>query len=307
MERKNSSGDRTSLTVEAPAKINLYFEILGKRPDGFHEVETVVLPVDWFDTLTVERLDARSGTLQIECRDDSGADLSEQIPSEKNLALCAARLLADAAGISIPTRLTLIKRIPSEAGLGGGSSDAAAAFLALNRLWRTGLSLSELAQLAATLGSDIPLFFTSGLSRCTGRGERVEPLFPVRNLCFVLYKPPQGLSTAAVYRASDALGESNRQTPTRLLNALAHGKIEEIGPALFNRLEESAQRLWPDLVEIRNEFIRAGAAAVRMTGSGTCTYALCENRSCADELAEGLMGKLPGEFRVVENLKNGTL
>lgn len=306
MERKNSSGVITALTVEAPAKINLYFEILDKRPDGFHEVETVVLPVDWFDTLTVERLDARPGTLQIACCDDSGVDLSGQIPSQTNLALRAARLLAESVSVTVPTRLTLIKRIPSEAGLGGGSSDAAAALWALNRLWRTGLSRSELTQMAAALGSDVPLFFTPGLSCCRGRGERVEPLFPVRNLCFVLYTPPRGLSTAAVYQEYDAQGGANRQTPTRLLGALRRGKIEEIGSVLFNRLEESAQRLWPGLVEVKDEFIRAGAVAVRMTGSGTCTYALCEDRSCAEGLAEGLKGKLPGEFRVVENLKIGT-
>lgn len=297
-----------ALTVQTPAKINLFFEILGKRPDGFHEIETVVLPVDWFDLLAVERVDGRPGEFSLECRDGAGNDLSGCIPPETNQALRAARLLAEVTGVTVPTRLTLTKQIPSEAGLGGGSSDAAAALYALNRLWRIGMTTRELAQIGAELGSDVPLFFTPGLSRCRGRGERVEPLFTAPSLHFVLYKPPVGLSTAAVYRESVVPSAEQCRTSERLLAALREGgRIEAIGSALFNRLEESAQRLWPDLVPLKKMFDDAGAVAVRMTGSGTCIYALCEDRRHAEHLAKGFEGKLPGEFRVVENLKNGTI
>lgn len=277
------------LTVRTPAKLNLFFEVLGPRADGFHEVDAVFLPIDLRDTLRAEILPAGGGEdfLDLKTFDFSGREISERFPVRQNLVYRAACLLSSRSGRRVPTRLTLVKTIPAQAGLGGGSSDAAAALYLLNRLWQCGFSRQRLADLGAELGSDVPLFFIPGLSRGRGRGQIVEPLFAARPLWFVLFKPKIGLSTADVYRALEPSAE--RRTPEALLAALAAGPVESILGRLFNRLEEPARRLCPELARVAEAFESAAGPGARMTGSGTAFYFPCGDLSAARNLSDRLI------------------
>ncbi len=276
------------LSVRTPAKLNLFFEVLGLRADGYHEVDAVFLPIDLSDTLKAEIVPAGGAEdfLDLKTFDFSGREIGDRFPARENLVYRAACLLASRCGRRVPTRLTLVKTIPAQAGLGGGSSDAAAALYLLNRLWECGFSRQRLAELGAELGSDVPLFFTPGLSRGRGRGELVEPLFEARPLWFVLFKPKVGLSTAEVYRALSCSAE--RRTPEALLAALADGPVEQIIDRLFNRLEEPARRLCPELARAAEAFEAAGAPGARMTGSGTAFYCPCGDTTAAEKLADRL-------------------
>ena len=179
------------LCLRAPAKINLYLRVLGKRPDGYHELETVFERVDLADELAFEA----SRELALTCDDPS-------LPcGEDNLVLRAARLLQQATGCGAGARIHLTKRIPIAAGLGGGSSDAAAAMVGLNQLWNLWLESSHLMELGASLGSDVPFFLApTAFAVGRGRGEQCEPLPPEPPLVHVLVVPPERLSTREVYK-----------------------------------------------------------------------------------------------------------
>src|SRR5438445_1631133 len=194
----------TNVTVFAPAKLNLFLKVLGKRDDGYHELETLMVSVGLYDALSLT--DDPDGPLALSCRDGgprARRDSSREMPpaGADNLVLRAAELLRAAAGTARGAQIVLIKRIPLAAGLAGGSSDAAAALVGLNRLWRLGLSRGDLAALAARLGSDVPFFLCSTPAAiCRGRGDVVEPLHLAARLWFVVARPHSGLSTADVYR-----------------------------------------------------------------------------------------------------------
>ena len=168
------------LVIQAPAKLNLFFEVLAKRTDGYHEIETLMCPIDLFDTLHFQ--EDPNGQLELRCRRVFGAGgprgrgLHEVPDGPENLVLRAVDLVRRRAGVRRGARLLLVKRIPAAAGLGGGSSDAAAALVAANVGWQLGRSRDELAHWAAELGSDVPFFLVGGPAVCRGRGERVTPV-----------------------------------------------------------------------------------------------------------------------------------
>ncbi len=191
----------TSTIVRAPAKLNLFFEVLAKRSDGYHEIETLMVPVSLYDTLVASS--ESSGRVSLECHwaaPGEATDALGQLPAEReNLAVKAVELLRLRAGVDRGLALKLIKRIPSAAGLGGGSSDAAAALLAANAVWDLDWTRSALAAVGAEIGSDVPFFLGRGAAICRGRGEKIEPIAGLGNLHFVVVRPPDGLSTAKVY------------------------------------------------------------------------------------------------------------
>ena len=185
-------GPGGALTVRAPAKVNLFLEVLGRRPDGYHAVETLMLGVSLFDGL--EFRDDPAGAVRLACTDPAlgtGPD---------NLVVRAADLLRQRTGHPGGAAVRLVKRIPWAAGLAGGSSDAAATLAGLNRLWRLGLTREALAELASELGSDVAFFLSPPAAWCTGRGEIVSPLRPGKRLHLVVVSPATGLSTPEVYR-----------------------------------------------------------------------------------------------------------
>jgi len=257
-----------ALRVAAPAKINVGLRLLGKRPDGYHEIESLVMAVNLTDTLEAVPTDGSEVSLSV--RPD-GADAPQD---ESNLVVRAARLLQQECGCSRGGRVTLTKRIPSQRGLGGGSSDAAAALVLLSRLWDLDCSTADLAALAAQLGSDVPFFLNGPLAIMRGRGERIEPLDGTPDVHVVLVVPPFGLPTGDVYGHAKLPLTGGGGTVSVWAACLMAGHIVELGQHLCNDLEPAAQALNSNMARLCSMLKRAGAVCVSMTGSGSALYAL---------------------------------
>jgi 4-diphosphocytidyl-2-C-methyl-D-erythritol kinase len=255
-------------SVEAPAKINVGLRVLGKRPDGYHDLESLVMAVNLTDRLEARTLPLHQLSLEVKSED------GETPADESNLVLRAARLLWEEIDAEPGAALRLVKRIPVGRGLGGGSSDAAAALVLLNRIWEVGLSHEALSDLAATLGSDVPFFLKSPLAIMKGRGEIIEPLnFEVRvGICLVI--PPFGLPTKDVYgRLQPPLTASGGQA-ILWAGLLRDGQLEALGRQLVNDLEIPAQALRPELAQLRTALEKLRVPCVSMSGSGSALYLL---------------------------------
>ena len=272
----------TTWIAETPAKINLFFEVLGKRSDRFHEIVSVALPIHLFDTLSFEL--TGDPQIQFECIGDNDVPLDET-----NLVVRAAKLIQHRFNVPYGAAITLTKRIPSQAGLGGGSSDAAAALRLACRTWNLDISDSELLPIAAELGSDCPIFFYDTPTISRGRGEQIQPLPPVPPLWFVLLKPPEGLSTAAVYAECMPLHDGQFRQPDELMSALSSGDVWRIGQHLFNRLEVPAQKLRHRFGAVKNQLLESGCLAVQMSGSGSAFFGLCKDEVHAKETLHRLV------------------
>ncbi len=253
----------------APAKLNLTLHVGPRRADGFHEIESLIVRVGLCDTVTVHPRDDRN--LSLSC-DAAG------IPTdERNLALRAARLLAgETSAPPVGVHITLSKRIPAGAGLGGGSSDAAATLRLLCRFWQLDLPPARLGEIAAMLGSDVPLFLRNGACVVRGRGEIVEPVAAPPAGWALLITPPIHADTAAVYRAWDELGEHPPRPPAADIPARARD-AEHLMTLLYNDLESAAMRAVPTLGDFATALARVCAGA-RMTGSGAAFYRLFDRR-----------------------------
>jgi 4-diphosphocytidyl-2-C-methyl-D-erythritol kinase len=271
-----------TLEIKSPCKVNLLLNILGRRPDGYHELETVLQPVALHDVLRFER---RAGPLQLTC------NLPGLPVDSKNLAHRSAEVFLNKAGIQDGVRIHLEKNIPLAAGLGGGSGNAAATLLGLNELFGRPLSGDALQEMAAALGSDVPFFLQSGPALATGRGENIQALdsFPaLRGRVFLLVHPGFGISTAWAYANLSRFPAALRGQPGRaskLVTLLQSGDMAAAGAAFYNSLEAPAHAKYPWLAAAR-EFLRAnGASAALMSGSGSTTFALSPGRAAAEELA----------------------
>jgi 4-diphosphocytidyl-2-C-methyl-D-erythritol kinase len=271
---------RTGATLRlwAPAKVNLYLEVLGPRPDGYHELATLMVAVSLYDTLEIK--EDPSGADRLRC------DHPALSTGPDNLVRRAIDLARRHSGRQGGVDVRLWKRIPLAAGLAGGSSDAAATLLGLSCLWRLGWSRADLARLGAELGSDVPFFFSTPAAWCTGRGERVEPLPLGRPLDLVLASPPAGLSTARVFGAVETPAEPLAGAPVR--RAAAAGDVEELGRHLHNRLQPAAERLSPAVAALRQRLAGLGPAGQLMTGSGSTVFALCRHPAEALRIARAL-------------------
>ena len=270
-----------TVRVPAPAKVNLFLEVLGTRADGYHEIATLMVAIDLADEL--EFAPAARGELSLTC-DDPGLPTGPD-----NLVLKAASRLRDETGCTAGAAIRLTKRVPWAAGLGGGSSDAAAALVGLNELWKLGLSPAGLARIGAGIGSDVPFFLNGPAAWCTGRGELVSPVAVGRPFDLVLVKPPEGISTADVYRRVRIPASPDDGAAARA--ALAAGDVEALGRALHNRLQEPAFELSPAVADWHRRVASTGPAGCLMTGSGSCLFALCrspaEARRVHDDLSRG--------------------
>jgi 4-diphosphocytidyl-2-C-methyl-D-erythritol kinase len=210
-------------------------------------------------------------------------------PAAENLAYRAAVLLRQRAGVTAGATIRLLKRIPSAAGLGGASSDAAATLVAGNLAWGIGWTRERLSDLAAELGSDVPFFLDGGAAICRGRGEQIEPLAATDRLHAVVVRPPVGLSTAAVY-ARCTPGQPARSV-LPLVSALMKGELGRLGQSLFNRLEQPAAELCQWIDRLRREFSHLGCLGAQMTGSGTSFFGICHHRRHACHVAARLRGR----------------
>jgi 4-diphosphocytidyl-2-C-methyl-D-erythritol kinase len=256
------------LRLKAPAKINLYLEVGHRRSDGYHRVRTVLQAVEWFDLVELEvRPGATRILLEVE---------GEAPPGKDNICHRAAALFLEASGIEAEVRIRLTKRIPVAAGLGGGSSDAAAVLRGLAHLTGSGLGGGDLFRLASRLGSDVPFFLLGGTAVGEGRGEEVTPAVQAPPLPVVLANPGKGLSTAEVYRRFDLLppGKPPQGGPRPLLESLATGEVAGVAPRLYNALQEAACALLPEISDLLEAGRRAGALGVLVSGSGPTVFML---------------------------------
>ncbi|MDZ4659910.1 MAG: 4-(cytidine 5'-diphospho)-2-C-methyl-D-erythritol kinase [Bythopirellula sp.] len=283
----------TAWEITAPAKLNLYLEVLGKRTDGFHELETLLVPVRIYDQLSWSPV-ATGCSLTVLQQNSTPNSLSA-FDQNDNLVLRAAQLVAAKIGIQAHGRFQLVKRIPTEAGLGGGSSDAAATLLLANQAWQAGLTSPELAELAAELGSDVPYFLNTGPAVCRGRGERVESLGGLPKLHFVVVKPAFGLSTPRVFAElgeqelpSAARAEKSATQMQKLIAALNRGAIGAACAWMTNRLEAAAARLAPEILPIKTALAQAGCWGQLMTGSGSTLVGIARSATQARRIARQL-------------------
>ncbi|MDR3632818.1 MAG: 4-(cytidine 5'-diphospho)-2-C-methyl-D-erythritol kinase [Isosphaeraceae bacterium] len=278
--------------VLAPAKLNLFLEVLGKRPDGYHELESLMVAVDLYDTLSFA--DDASGRVTLRCDDPS-------LPTDgRNLVVKAAERLRAESGCPRGAAIELRKSIPAQAGLAGGSSDAAAALVALDRLWELNTPPGRLSELAGEIGSDVPFFLHGPAAVCRGRGERVEELAPPRALHFVLVCPEVGLSTADVYRHVTPPARPRPIGP--VVQALAGGGTAALGSCLFNRLQSPAEELAPVLRHVRDglaELVGPSLDGSLMSGSGSAYFGLARDRGAAEDAARRLETLGLGRVRVV--------
>jgi 4-diphosphocytidyl-2-C-methyl-D-erythritol kinase len=264
-------------------KVNLLLNILGKRADGFHELETVMHPVNLSDLLSFRR---EGSAVRLSCSDPL-------LPVDStNLVVRAAWLFLEAAGIREGVSIHLQKHIPIAAGLGGGSGNAAATLLALNELFGQPLGADALGQMAVALGSDVPFFLQSRPALATGRGETVAPLdfFPVlRGTCLMLAHPGFGISTAWAYGQLARFGAACHGWPGRarkLISLLEGADLEAAGREFYNSLEAPSLAKYP-LLDLFLEFYRQnGAAGALMSGSGSATFALCGSHAAAEAMRE---------------------
>jgi 4-diphosphocytidyl-2-C-methyl-D-erythritol kinase len=280
--------------VACPAKVNLFLEVLGRRPDGFHGIESVLAPAPWGDR--VEAAARPGGGVSLEIRLPSGGGM-EGVPADgTNLAARAARLALDAAGAEAGVRLVLHKEVPPGAGLGGGSSDAAGALLAVNRLLGSPLPRERLEGLALSLGSDVPYFLEGGFRIARGRGEVLSPAPAFPGLRLLVLWPGVPVPTAEVYARCRPAGPGDRRDPAPLLAALAAGDAGGISRACFNRLEGPALEVCPRIGEALEALRSLGAGEPRMTGSGSAAFLVLPPGASGRILSRRL--PMPGGWRV---------
>ncbi len=280
----------------APAKLNLGLSIVGRRADGYHLLESVFAPIALYDEVQVE-LEPEGEGIRLECGPPLDPELPaplHQIPSgPDNLVHRAARLFCERSGLRARITLRLAKAIPAGAGLGGGSSDAAAVLRGLVELSGLDPGPEVLARWALELGADVPFFLDPRPARVTGIGEQVEPIDGVPALDVVLVNPGKTLATADVYRRADELsGALTKNTPGSTMRALlsATRDSRDVGPALrdllINDLEPAARALCPSLVRIADRLGGLGASAVSMTGSGATVFGVFPSERAARAAAD---------------------
>ena len=286
------AGPVDELVLNAPAKLNLSLAVLDRRQDGFHEIESLMVPVSISDRLHVRRAPAGVFSLEVvfagKIGCETGQSLARDVPDdESNLVLRAARLLAERAGSDAGLTIRLEKHIPSGAGLGGGSSDAAAAFLAAVKLWNLDWSLDQLATLSAELGSDIPWFFAGTAGVVGGRGEQVTPVEGIPAYDVVIACPSEGLSTARVYAACEP-DAHRRGHALALATALQDDSLRQAFPLMHNSLQQPAQNLAPSVNRLLMDMAKHNALHPILTGSGSACFSLCRTTHEARQLAASL-------------------
>ncbi len=262
------------LVLRTPAKVNLALEVLRKRPDGYHELSTVLQAVDLCDRLTVETAD----TITLETSEPG-------LPTDdRNLIVRAACMLREEAGVDRGARIRLEKRIPLAAGLGGGSSDAAATLWGLNRLWSLRWKRERLVELAVGLGMDVPFFLGTGRAIGTGRGEVLKPLPGVGGYALVLVNPGVPLSTQEVYARVPPGWRAEPEGTRRVIEALRTRNAVKLAAALTNHLERWAEPVMPVIGRMKAALMAAGTLGAVMSGSGPTVFGLARSLDQARQI-----------------------
>ena len=275
------------LSIQARAKINWTLDVVGTLPNGYHDLDMLMQSVTLCDQLTIE--DAPECTLSVRMQ-------GGYVPADgSNLVLRAARALQEATGETRGARMTLRKYIPVAAGMGGGSSDAAAALKGLNVLWNLGLTDERLEEIGLTIGADVPFCIRGGLQRARGVGERLTPLPLKRPLYLVAFQPCRGLSTKEVFAAlhEEGIDPADRPDNDAAQRALASGDVRLLGRSMGNVLEPVSRRLRPQIDEAIRAIEESGALGARMTGSGSAVFGVYAHAGDCKRAAQRLMQAYP--------------
>ncbi len=283
----------------ARAKINWTLDILGKRPDGYHIMDMLMQSVELHDDIWLEE----SIGLTLEAADGSNAyvplaehdAMSSQTVryDSSNLALKAAIALREHTQTGKGARIRLLKRIPTGAGMGGGSADAAAVLIGLNKLWKLALPLDELCRIGLKLGADVPFMLTGGLARVGGIGEQIERLEPAPRAWLAVVQPCGGLSTREVFSAFDACADVAHPRTDEAQSALCRADLRTLAPAMGNVLEAVSIPCRPAIAEAIQVFESVGAVRAMMTGSGSAVYGVFESESLATQALPLIKKKYP--------------
>lgn len=266
---------------KAPAKINLSLDVRSKRPDGYHEVEMIMTTIDLADRIELTELP--ENVIRV-------ASHNRFVPDDqRNLAHQAAKLLKERFQVKKGVSIMITKVIPVAAGLAGGSSDAAATLRGLNRLWDLKLSVEELAELGAEIGSDVSFCVYGGTALATGRGEKIRHISAPPHCWVVLAKPTIGVSTAEVYRRLN-LQQVRHPDVQAMIDAIEEKSFQKVCSQLGNVLESVTLNLHPEVAMIKNQMKRFGADAVLMSGSGPTVFGLVQYESKVQRIYNGLRG-----------------
>jgi 4-diphosphocytidyl-2-C-methyl-D-erythritol kinase len=271
--------EMNTMQVIAPAKINLSLKIFGRRDDGFHEIETLIAPISLDDQIEIEK---QTRWIDVECDDPS-------LPrGEENLVVRAVKAFFEAVSAPGGVRIRLQKKIPHGAGLGGGSSDAAATLIALNRLFQSNLTRDDLAKLGSNIGSDVPCFILESAAMCRGRGERVSPVKLSGSLPLLLLKPGFGVSSAWAY---------SRWRDSREIPGIPYEAQEFGGQTFVNDLERPVFEKFVFLAELKTWLLKQPeVGAALMSGSGSTVFAVLRGNEDADPLAKRAKAELDSEL-----------
>ncbi len=247
------------------AKINLTLDVLGKRPDGYHDVEMIMQTVSLYDMIIVDKC-------------DEGIEITTNLKflpiNENNIAYKAANEFFNYTKINGGCKIIIHKNIPVAAGLAGGSGNAAAVLCALDKLYNTNLSLDELKEIGVKLGADVPYCITGGTALATGIGEIIAPLPNLPKCCILMVKPPISVSTAAIYNQIDSAEIQNHPETNRMIEAIANGDINEVAKNLSNVMGTVTENMHPIIKGIKNKMLKNGALGAVMSGSGPTVFGI---------------------------------
>lgn len=270
----------SKIDIKAFAKINLTLDVLYKRPDGYHEVEMIMQNINLKDKIQIQLTSEKEISLECDC---------DILPTDgKNLAYKAAMLMTSMFDLDAGIKIKLYKNIPLAAGLAGGSADAAAVILGINRLFDLKLPLKELMALGKELGADIPFCIHGGTALARGIGEKIYPIDSYPNFGLVLVKPPFNVFTRQVYSRLDIKNIKKRPDNEKMIRALKNHDIKLLAKGLCNVMEDTTFEMFPRLLIIKEELLKKGALGALMSGSGPTIYGIFEDKKQAQRAAKSL-------------------
>lgn len=278
------------ITLYSPAKINLFLEVLNKRQDGYHDIQSIMQTIDLKDTITIKKINHGIKILSS----------NSQIPiDENNLCFKAAKILLEKMKIKQGVEIKIDKQIPIKAGLGGGSSNAATTLKGINSLFNLNLGVEELQNIGAEIGSDVPFFIRGGISKILGKGEIIIPLPDLPSVWFILVKPEIGISTKKVYEELDKKNMTPKKNIDNIIVAIKTGNIDLLGENLFNRFEDIIK--YPEILTIKKTMKKIGINYILMTGTGSTIFGIVK------EKRKEIYEKLSKIFKYVFWTKNLTI
>lgn len=273
-----------SIILKGRAKINLTLDVVGKRENGYHDLEMIMQSINLYDTIYIRKTKMPGVRLK--------SNYSWLPTNEKNIAYKAATLFFEETGINGGVAIEITKRIPVAAGLAGGSTDAAATLVGLNRLYETGFSKERLMEMGLKLGADVPFCIARGTMLAEGIGEELTQLNPMPYTHLVLVKPPVSASTAVVYKNLDINNIKRHPDTQTVIKALEKGNVQEVAQNMANVLEEVTIAMYPEIEDVKVELMKQGAMGAMMSGSGSSVFGLFDSKEAAIKASKHIKSQL---------------